>query len=86
MDESERPLASGWIEEQARAMFGEGLPAEEYAARWAHTIAGFSLGRYRYRDPRVDAWIRALAAILFREPGAPDLDALRQRFLTAELD
>jgi hypothetical protein len=57
---------------------------EEFAARNAHAMFTFSFDDVRYRDPALDAWIGRLGDILFRRPGAPGLDELRERFLTAE--
>jgi hypothetical protein len=84
MSDAELPLASPVMEEQARAMAAEGLSPQEYAARQAHRIGSFSLDEYRYRDPGIQEWIRKLGDILFRRPGAPSLDELRNRLLTAE--
>jgi hypothetical protein len=84
MTDSEQPLATPLLEEHVLAMFREGLSAEEYAARWAHTIACFSLDEYRYRDPQLHVWIHALGDILFQRPGAPTLEDLRARYLTPE--
>lgn len=78
------PMAPPDCEELVSAMRAEGFSAEEYAARFAHTIYCFSLGDYRYRDSASDAWIRKLAAILFRQEGAPSLEDLRAKYLTPE--
>jgi hypothetical protein len=84
MSDAELPLASPVVEEQARAMVAEELSPEEYAARQAHRIGSFSLDEYRYRDPRIQDWIHKLGDILFRRPGAPSLDDLRNRLLTPQ--
>jgi hypothetical protein len=84
MSDAELPLAPPVIEEQARALVSEGLSAEEFAARWAHRIGSFSLDEYRYRDLGIQDWIHKLGDILFRRPGAPSLDDLRNRLLTGE--
>ncbi len=84
MNESESPLASPTVEDVARALVREGLSPEEYAARRAHGIACFSLDGYRYRDSRVQGWIHSMGSILSQRPGAPSLEDLRSRFLTAE--
>jgi len=84
MDNTELPLATEMMEDQASSMAREGLSPEEYAARWAHTIYCFSLDDYRYRDPQVQRWIHSLGDILFARPGAPRLEDLRERFLTVE--
>jgi hypothetical protein len=84
MKESKLRSAPLDLEERARAMFAEGLTPDEYAARYAHTIACFSLDEYRYRDPTLHAWIQSLGAIFFGRPGAPTIEEVRQRHLTAE--
>jgi ribosomal protein S18 acetylase RimI-like enzyme len=84
MNDEPLPLAGATMEQHAQELFDEGLSPEEFAARWADSIGTFSLDEYRYRDARLQSWIHALGAILFRRPGAPTLEELRQRFLTTE--
>jgi len=80
----ERPPADEGRTTMARAMFAEGLSAGEYAARYAHEIACFSLDEIRYADPKLDAWIQDLGDILFSRDGAPALAELRAKYLTPE--
>ena len=82
--ESARPLAAPDMEAQARRMMVDGITPDEYAARWSHTMASFSMDEFSYRDPDVHAWIHRLGAILFHRPGMPRLADLRARYLTAD--
>ena len=84
MSESELPLADRGQEQMARQMMSDGVSPEEYAARGAHTMGSFSLGDVRYSDPALQAWVHALAAILFQRPGTPTLEELRKRFLSED--
>ncbi|MFI5178112.1 MAG: putative quinol monooxygenase [Vicinamibacterales bacterium] len=69
---------------RARRMMADGVTPEEFAARWSHTIATFSMDEFTYTEPEVHEWIHRLGAILFRRPGAPNLTDLRARYLTAD--
>lgn len=82
-DLADLPMADAGREADARSLFPFDMSPEEYAARNAHGWYCFSFDDYRYADPKVDAWIQRLGDILFRRPGAPALDELRERYLTA---
>jgi len=81
-DGTARPLAEPGVDAQARRMMADGVSPEEYAARWGHTMAAFSMDEFSYREPEVEQWVHRLGAILFRRPGAPRLADLRERYLT----
>jgi hypothetical protein len=62
---ADRPPAPAEHERGIREAFPfQRMSPEEYAAREAADIACFSLDQYRYSDPKLDAWIRRLGAIL----------------------
>lgn len=82
--EFELPLATVSMEHTVREMMSCGLSSDEYAAREAHLILCFSLDQYRYRDVVLQEWIHSLGAILSQKTGAPNLNDLRAKFLTAE--
>jgi hypothetical protein len=64
-DLAELPLAEPGREESAKEMFPyKEMTATEYAARNGHLIACFSIGDYRYADPRFNQWIHTLDDIL----------------------
>jgi|WetSurMetagenome_2_1015567.scaffolds.fasta_scaffold09633_2 hypothetical protein len=78
-----RPLAPPGREDDARRVF-EGwasMSAEEWAARFGHTVGCSSFDRFRYSDASLQAWIDALHVIL-SDPAR--LEACRQRYLTVE--
>lgn len=77
------PLAPTDREETAKRVFGgwEKMSAEEWAARFSHTVGCSSFDQYRYRDPSLHAWIHRLHD-LFRSPG--QIDRCRKRYLTPE--
>jgi len=83
MGDAKLPLASPEMEAQVRRMMMDGVSPEEYAARWSHTIAAFSMHGYRYQEPGVEQWVHRLGEILARLPGAPSLKDLRAKYLTA---
>jgi heme-degrading monooxygenase HmoA len=70
------------MQARARRMMADGITPEEFAARWSHTMAAFSMDEFSYHEPEVEEWIHRLGAILFRRPGAPSLADLRARYLT----
>jgi hypothetical protein len=84
MSEFDMPLVTVSMEHTVREMMSCGISSDEYAARQAHFILCFSLDQYRYRDVVLQAWIHSLGAILFQKTGAPNLNDLRAKFLTAE--
>jgi hypothetical protein len=84
MDQDQRPQADPHHEEMAAELFGLGFSAEEYAAHFADGWYCFGLGRFRYADPAVDAWILRLQGILSGWNGAPTLEELRQKYCSAE--
>jgi hypothetical protein len=78
------PPASESCTRVVASLVSQGFSPEEYAARFAHTIGHCSLEEFRYSDPALDAWIARLGEILFRAEGAPTVEELRERLLTAE--
>lgn len=84
MTDDQRPWADSGREKLAQSLFSEGLSPEEFAARYSHGILCFSLGELRYADPSLDAWIQRFADILHHQNGAPTVDELRDKLLTAE--
>jgi hypothetical protein len=82
MTDRDLPLAEPGMEAYARRMMIDGITPEEFAARYAHTIASFSMDNFRYREPEVDAWVHRLGDILWGRPDAPRLADLRVRYLT----
>lgn len=76
-------MADPGRERDAHEWFPLEMSPDEYAAREGHNWYCFSFDDYRYADPKADAWIRRLGDILFRRPGAPTLEELRERYLTA---
>jgi hypothetical protein len=84
MSDRELPLAEPSMEAYARRMMIDGITPEEFAARYAHTIATFSMDNFTYREEEVEAWVHRLGAILWGKPGTPRLADLRARYLTAD--
>jgi hypothetical protein len=70
------------MEAYARRMMIDGVTPDEFAARYAHTIATFSMDNFTYREPEVEAWVHRLGAILWGRPGMPRLSDLRAKYLT----
>lgn len=61
----ERPMAHpSWVEDAERLFPYREQSAEEYAARWSHTIGCSSFDEYRYPDPALGAWIDELHRLL----------------------
>lgn len=64
-DPRERPPADAERERRALAAFPyEELSPAEYAAAHGAEMPGFTYDDYAYEDPRLDAWLRELGAIL----------------------
>lgn len=82
MTDRDLPLAEPGMEAYARRMMIDGITPEEFAARYAHTIASFSMDNFNYREPEVEFWVHRLGEILWGKPGAPRLADLRARYLT----
>ena len=82
MSDRDLPLAEPGMEAYARRMMIDGITPEEFAARYAHTIASFAMDNFSYREPEVEAWVHRLGAILWGKPGTPRLADLRARYLT----
>lgn len=82
MADRELPLAEPGMEAYARRMMIDGVTPEEFAARYAHTIATFSMDNFGYREPEVEAWVHRLGDILWGRADAPRLADLRARYLT----
>jgi hypothetical protein len=80
----ELPMADQSREREAGATFPLDMTPEEYAARFAHDWMCFSFDDYRYPDARMERWIHRLGDILFQREGAPSIEELRLRYLTAE--
>ena len=77
----DRPLADASREKFALGLRKEGLPPEEWAARYGHTVGASSLDQYRYATPGLDEWIQRVHVVL-RSPSL--LGRCRDMFLTAE--
>lgn len=58
------------------------MSPEEWAARYAHTVACSSFDGYRYRDPELHKWIHKLHRILRYHSN--QIEAYRQQCLTEE--
>jgi len=84
MADRDLPLAEPSMEAYARRMMIDGVTADEFAARYAHTIVDFSMDNFSYREPEVEAWVHRLGAILWGRPGMPRLADLRAKYLTDE--
>jgi hypothetical protein len=55
------------------------LSAEQYVARWSHTIGCSSFDQYRYPDSALGEWIDELHRLL-RTPG--EVDRCRREYLS----
>jgi len=84
MADRDLPLAEPSMEAYARRMMIDGITPDEFAARYAHTIARFSMDNFSYREPEVEAWVHRLGAILWGRPDVPRLADLRAKYLTDE--
>ncbi|HEY1691645.1 MAG TPA: hypothetical protein VGG39_05770 [Polyangiaceae bacterium] len=79
-----RPLADPEREALAARWRSEGLPPEEWAAHYGHTVLASSFADYRYAARGLDDWIQRVHAVL-RSPVL--LQRCRDMFLTqAERD
>jgi hypothetical protein len=78
------PMADPGREKDARELFPLAMPPEEYAARHGHEWLCFSFDDYCYSDAALDRWVQQLGDILFQRDGAPEIENLRKRYLTAE--
>jgi hypothetical protein len=66
--DDERPMAhSSWVELALDLFPYQELSAEQYAARYAHTIGCSSFDQYRYPDPVLGTWIDDLHQLLRSE-------------------
>jgi hypothetical protein len=80
----DRPPADPQREALAARWRSEGLPPEEWAARYGHTVGSSSFADYRYAARGLDDWIQRVHAVL-RSPAL--LQRCRETFLTqAERD
>lgn len=80
----DRPLADAQREALAARWRSEGLPPEEWAARYGHTVRSSSFADYRYAARGLDDWIQRVDAVL-RSPAL--LQRCRETFLSqAERD
>ena len=78
---NERRPAYRDLEEFAASLRDSGLSAEEWAARYAHTVGASSLDQYRYADPELDEWIQRLHSVLW----SPELlKRFREELLTPD--
>ena len=76
----ERPLADPSRVELAMHLFPyRELSAEEWAARYAHTVGCSSFDQYRYPDPALGAWIDELHRLF---ASAAELERCRQAHLS----
>lgn len=78
-DPERLPLATEEMEARVRRTFPLDTPPEVFAARDGHGWLDFPFDRYRYRDARLQAWLREVGAIL-RDPER--LAACRARHLS----
>ncbi len=78
------PPADPGREERARELFSMSISPELYAAREGHRWACFSLDDVQYSDKALNEWIQRLGDIFFCRNGAPSLNELRSRLLSAE--
>ena len=78
---NDRPLADPEREAIAARWRSEGLPPEEWAARYGHTVGSSSFADYRYAARGLDDWIQRVHAVL-RSPAL--LQRCRETFLTQE--
>jgi hypothetical protein len=79
----DRPLADPEREDFALQIFNSfpKMSAEEYAARYGHTIGCSSLDQYRYSDAALGTWIDTLHRLL---RSAAELERCRRVLLTPE--
>lgn len=76
----ERPLADPSRVEVAMRLFPyRELSAEQWAARYAHTVACSSFDQYRYPDPALGSWIEDLHQLL---RSAAEVERCRRAYLT----
>jgi hypothetical protein len=75
-----RPLATEETEDRVKETFPVDMPPDEFAARDGYGWLDFPFGRYRYRDPKLDAWIQSVNEIL-RSPAR--LRECQVKYLTA---
>jgi hypothetical protein len=81
---NDRPLADPEREAIAARWRSEGLPPEEWAARYGHTVGSSSFADYRYAARGLDDWIQRVHAVL---RSLALLQRCRETFLTqAERD
>lgn len=68
-----RPLASQEAEEELLEMFPLDMSPEEYVARHSHLWGtdGSVIASSRYRDSRLDLWVRCVHEILSKRNGGP---------------
>lgn len=79
-DSVERPMASEETEGRVRETFPIEQSPEEFAARDGYGWLDFPFARFRFRDPRLDAWIQEVGDIL----RAPDkLRECQAKYLNA---
>ncbi len=82
----DRQLASQEAEEELLEKFPLDMSPEEYVARHSHRWGtdGSVIASFRYRDSRLDIWIRRFHEILSKVNGAATVRELRERFLSPE--
>ena len=80
----DRPLASQEVEEELLETFPVDMSPEEYAARHSHLWATDAsvIASLRYRDSRLDIWVRRVHDILSKKNGAPTVRELREQYLS----
>lgn len=70
-----------WIAQQFFSPADLQSSPEEYVARHAHALGGFSFHFYRYRDAALGAWVRRVGELLSADG---EVERCRERFLSRE--
>ncbi len=70
-----------WIASQFFSQADLRMQPEEYVARHAHAIGGFSFDLFRFDDPDLGAWVRRVGELLASED---EVNRCRERFLSRE--
>ena len=70
-----------WIVRQFVSPADLRLEPEEYVARHAHALGGFSFHLYRFRDPGLGAWVHRVGELLASQE---EVERCRERFLSPD--
>ena len=70
-----------WVVRQFVSPADLRLEPEEYVARYAHALGGFSFHLYRFRDPGLGAWVRRVGE---RLACPEEVERCRERFLSPD--